>query len=107
MNEAERINCPKCPGVVMMRRYYSPKRILEIDDCPSCGGVWLDSGELETLREIFLSDNERAILREKLIEEVERHPDVVAHREEHEQFIRRMNNFTEILWRIIGIRRRN
>ena len=107
LNEADRINCPKCPEVVMRRRYYSPQRILEIDDCPSCGGIWLDAGELETLREIFLSDSERAVLREKLIEDVERHPDIVAHREEHEQFVRRMDNFSEILWRIIGVRRRN
>ena len=41
LNEHERINCPKCVDVVMARRYYSPQKVLEIDECPQCGGIWL------------------------------------------------------------------
>jgi Zn-finger nucleic acid-binding protein len=35
----------------MRRRYYSAtKQEVEIDECPACGGIWLDSGELEAIR---------------------------------------------------------
>ncbi len=43
--------CPRCEGVKLKRRYYSPRRQVEIDECPGCGGYWLDAGELEKIRE--------------------------------------------------------
>ena len=43
--------CPKCEGVKLKRRYYSAKRRFEIDECPGCGGYWLDAGELEMIRD--------------------------------------------------------
>jgi len=43
--------CPRCEGVKLKRRYYSPRRQIEIDECPGCGGYWLDAGELEKIRE--------------------------------------------------------
>ena len=43
--------CPKCEGVKLKRRYFSAKRTFEIDECPACGGYWLDAGELEKVRE--------------------------------------------------------
>ena len=45
-----RRDCPKCAGVVLMRHYYSKKRGVMVDECPSCGGFWLDAGELEQIR---------------------------------------------------------
>ncbi len=42
--------CPKCPGVVLMRHYYSKKRGVVVDECANCGGFWLDAGELEQVR---------------------------------------------------------
>lgn len=62
-----RIKCPKCPDTVMMRRYDSPAHIVEIDECPSCAGIWLDTGELKLLRDNHLSQKERALLREGLV----------------------------------------
>ena len=43
--------CPRCEGVKLKRRFYSPRRQVEIDECPGCGGYWLDAGELEKIRE--------------------------------------------------------
>jgi len=43
--------CPRCQGVKLKRRYFSPKRQFEIDECPGCGGYWLDAGELEKIRD--------------------------------------------------------
>lgn len=98
----ERIKCPKCVDVVMMRRYHSPKKILEIDECPKCSGVWLDAGELSTLRATFPSAPEREAFRKQLIAEVEAQPEVVADRRELDQSIARMNALANTLWRLIG-----
>jgi uncharacterized protein len=43
--------CPRCAGVKLKRHYYSPRRRVEVDECPGCGGYWLDAGELEKIRE--------------------------------------------------------
>lgn len=45
-----RRNCPKCPDVVMMRHFFSPRREVEVDECANCGGIWLDPGELAQIR---------------------------------------------------------
>ncbi|HOX04376.1 MAG TPA: zf-TFIIB domain-containing protein [Candidatus Paceibacterota bacterium] len=42
--------CPRCDGVYMMRRFFSRKKHVEIDECGNCGGIWLDPGELEKIR---------------------------------------------------------
>ena len=42
-------NCPGC-GSLLRRRFYTPKRLVEVDECPSCGGFWLDAGELAMIR---------------------------------------------------------
>ncbi|HZJ38504.1 MAG TPA: zf-TFIIB domain-containing protein [Chthoniobacterales bacterium] len=42
--------CPTCVGVVLMRHFYSKLRRVVVDECPSCGGFWLDAGELENIR---------------------------------------------------------
>jgi uncharacterized protein len=34
-----------------MRHFFSPLRRVEVDECPQCGGYWLDAGELAAIRE--------------------------------------------------------
>lgn len=68
-NEAERVKCPSCDDVVMLRRYYSPLHVVEIDECPGCGGIWLDTGELVKLQSLMLNEKERAILRAQLLQD--------------------------------------
>jgi len=51
-------NCPKCDNIVMLRRFFNVKRQVEIDECPRCAGVWLDSGELGTIRKTHMSPQE-------------------------------------------------
>jgi hypothetical protein len=41
-----RRHCPRCVRVVLARRFYSVLRRVQVDECPTCGGVWLDAGEL-------------------------------------------------------------
>jgi len=57
-----RINCPQCKSIVMMRRYFSPVKAVEIDECPGCAGIWLDSGELAKIHENHLTPRERKLL---------------------------------------------
>jgi Zn-finger nucleic acid-binding protein len=54
-----RFNCPKCRDVVMMRHFFSVKHKVQVDECPSCAGIWLDAGELGQIRELFDSEEAR------------------------------------------------
>jgi uncharacterized protein len=44
-------DCPRCAGIKLKRRFFSPKRQIEVDECPGCGGLWLDAGELQKIEE--------------------------------------------------------
>ena len=55
----ERFNCPKCENMVMARHFFIAKREAEVDECPSCAGVWLDPGELAAIRSQFETNEER------------------------------------------------
>ena len=68
----KRISCPKCPDTVMLRRFYSPLHAVEIDECPGCGAIWLDTGELEKIQSLMLNEKERALLRIELMKKHER-----------------------------------
>lgn len=37
--------CPRCPSQVLDRQWFSNQKHIEIDQCPRCGGIWLDNGE--------------------------------------------------------------
>ncbi|MDQ3473530.1 MAG: zf-TFIIB domain-containing protein [Acidobacteriota bacterium] len=39
------MNCPRCDGSLQTNNFEG----VDIDTCEKCGGVWLDSGELEQL----------------------------------------------------------
>lgn len=56
-------DCPRCSDVKLKRRYFSPRREVEIDECPGCGGCWLDAGELQRIREETGLDKMRAQIR--------------------------------------------
>jgi Zn-finger nucleic acid-binding protein len=42
---AEPRSCPRCPEQILERKWFSDLKKVEIDQCPKCGGVWLDAGE--------------------------------------------------------------
>ncbi len=44
-------DCPRCAGVKLKRRFFSARRQVEVDECPGCGGYWLDAGELDKIRQ--------------------------------------------------------
>ena len=42
--------CPRCPEITMLQHTFSREKPVLIDECPNCGGVWLDGGELAEIR---------------------------------------------------------
>ncbi|MGB1799639.1 MAG: zf-TFIIB domain-containing protein [Gammaproteobacteria bacterium] len=50
VDHIERRECARCEKQLMLRRFYSPKQQIEIDECAMCGGIWLDYGELGRIR---------------------------------------------------------
>jgi len=52
-------SCPKCEGVKMMKHFFSVKKSVEIDECGACGGIWLDYGELGTIRREYATEEAR------------------------------------------------
>lgn len=72
-----RFDCPACGDCVMHRHFFTVEREIEVDECPSCAGVWLDGGELGALRRQFESQEAREeaaaeAYREKFGEELDR-----------------------------------
>ena len=45
LNLAEPRRCPRCEEQLLERKWFSDLKKVEIDQCPQCGGVWLDAGE--------------------------------------------------------------
>jgi Zn-finger nucleic acid-binding protein len=54
-----RKKCPKCDDLVMMRHFSGIKKEVEVDECPGCGGFWLDFGELAQIRGQFDTEAEK------------------------------------------------
>jgi uncharacterized protein len=56
IDQSKRLTCPNCGDVVMMRHYASVKREAMVDECPQCGGTWLDPGELRSIRTDYATE---------------------------------------------------
>ncbi len=70
IDHTKRLKCPKCNDVVMMRHFFSVKKQVEVDECPGCGGFWLDAGELGKIRSLFKTEEERHKAAEDYFDEV-------------------------------------
>lgn len=57
-HETRRV-CPKCDDLTLMRHFFDVKRRVEVDECPGCAGIWLDTGELAAVRTQYASEEER------------------------------------------------
>ena len=51
--------CPKCADAVMCRRSFDVQDKVEVDQCLSCSGIWLDGGEVAAVRALYPSEAER------------------------------------------------
>ena len=85
---SRRLSCPKCPRVVMARHFFSAKRQVVVDECPNCGGHWLDPGELRTIRTEYASEEERERAAQAYFSEVFGPELAAAHAETEEDLAR-------------------
>src|SRR5579859_2518572 len=46
VDPARKRDCPRCKDMKLRRHFFSARRRVEVDECPNCGGYWLDAGEL-------------------------------------------------------------
>ncbi len=67
-----RRNCPRCDGIVMLRHSHKNSGSVIIDECPGCGGFWLDAGELAMIRESFEAVNAKRKHTQVLLEELKK-----------------------------------
>jgi Zn-finger nucleic acid-binding protein len=72
----------------MMRHFSSVKRRALVDECPSCGGHWLDPGELRSIRTEYASQEERERAASEYFSEVFGPELAVAHAETEEDLAR-------------------
>jgi Zn-finger nucleic acid-binding protein len=62
------LKCPKC-GINMQTHKYSGAKEVAVDECYGCGGFFLDSGELQLIRDHYMDDNERDAYVRQLLDE--------------------------------------
>ena len=49
VDPARKRECPRCGDQKLLRHRLNPRSKVEVDECPACGGCWLDHGELATV----------------------------------------------------------
>lgn len=70
VDHTKRRHCPKCESTLMMRHFFSVKRDVEVDECQTCAGYWLDQGELARIRKQFSTEEERKAAATAFFDEV-------------------------------------
>lgn len=69
-DQGQRLNCPKCSGITLMRRFHSPSRSVEIDECAGCGGLWFDAGEYTQIIKEYPTEESRKKAAEAFVSDV-------------------------------------
>ncbi len=95
VDHEKRRKCPKCDDIIMMRHFFSTKKEVEIDECPQCGGFWLDSGELERIRNLFSNEEEKERAAKEYFSEVFRQ-DLAIEQVKHESQTERIQRAASI-----------
>jgi len=90
------IKCPKC-GMELKKHSYRFNKDVEIDECYSCGGIFLDSGELKLIREGFMNEKRRKEFVDSLLSKI---PEYNEEKKKSEQRKKAVNNLTEIIDKI-------
>lgn len=69
VNEANRgtLNCPVC-NIPMHRHLFKHDNEVNVDECYKCGGFFLDSGELNEIREHHMTEDQETAYAQKLLD---------------------------------------
>lgn len=98
------LKCPKC-GIPMHTHKYKSSKEVNVDECYVCGGFFLDSGELKTIRETFMSEEEEEAYAKKLIQSIPEFRDAKQNLEQEKtraQAIRNMTRFFRLSYYVTG-----
>lgn len=98
------INCPKC-GIPMHAHQYESSKEANVDECYNCGGFFLDSGELRTIRETFMSEEEEEKYAQKLLNEIpdyQEAQDDLTKQELRAEAIKRYTKFVRLSYYMTG-----
>ena len=94
---SQKRKCPRCDDVLMMRHYFSVQRRVEVDECPNCGGYWLDAGELALVRKELSQEKERKQATNQILSAMSKHPPSVRNQVDRARTI-------DSLFRLVGSR---
>ncbi len=85
--------CPRCTQKYPLRtRRFHPIVHVDIEECPGCGGHWLDFGELHRIRAEAPDDATREAKARKVFDEMYA-TDLSARRQEHQTQLERMRRW--------------
>ena len=77
------LNCPKC-HIAMHRHLSKSDKEVSIDECYNCGGFFLDSGELNEIREHHMSEAEENAYADNMLTNLPSYQQA-ANKEAHEK----------------------
>ena len=72
--------CPRCPEQVLDKKWFSDRKQVEIDQCPICGGIWLDAGEFTRVYDEMKGARLTTPIWAAAMELIEQHPAMGSHR---------------------------
>lgn len=90
------LKCPTC-GIKMKTHRFKLNQQVNIDECYSCGRMFLDSGELKDIREKSMTDQENDEYLEKLLADIPEVQDARRDQEKDRSRANAMKNFTRFL----------
>ena len=90
------VNCPKCNIPMHVHKYQSSKEV-NVDECYACGVFFLDSGELQAVRDAFMSDEEREAYANKLTEGIPEKKEAEGNLEKQQSRTAAIDKFTRYL----------
>jgi Zn-finger nucleic acid-binding protein len=101
IDPTQRRRCPNCPDSVMMQHFTSVRRSVVLDECPTCAAIWLDPGELRTIRIEFPTEAARREAAREYFRDVfgER---LDAAKQERAARIERSKNIFSFLWHYLS-----
>lgn len=99
-----KVKCPKC-GKSMYTHKHKMAKEVTVDECVSCGGIFLDSGELKVVRDNFMTPDEADEYMQRLLAEVPGYAkklDDIKRKEARNEAIARFTRFLRVSYYLTG-----
>lgn len=90
------LSCPKC-SVPMHQHLYKSEKEINVDECNTCGGFFLDSGELKAVRDNHMSEDEESAYAQKLLDNLPSYEQGEANLQREELRNQALSRYTQFL----------